>query len=66
MHLLVIDFIGTVLIGIGLAEKFADIGLVPRTMQFPNYEWVMIIIGIILAVPFVVHTVKSILQKIDH
>lgn len=63
--LLVLDFIGTIFIGLGLAEKFAGTGLVPRTIQFPNYEWVLIIIGIIFTVPFIAHLVKSIVKAND-
>lgn len=63
LKLVVLDFIGTVLIGVGLAEMFADIGLVPRTMQFPNYDWLMIIFGVILATPYCVHIVKLAIKK---
>lgn len=63
--LLALDFIGTALIGLGLAEKFADTGFIPRSMQFPNYEWIMLGIGVILTVPFIIYTVKKALSKLN-
>lgn len=65
-HLLVLDSIGTLFIGLGLFEMFASKGFVPRTMQFPNYEWILIIVGVMFTVPFIAHLVKSIVRTIDH
>lgn len=63
LALVVLDFVGMAFIGLGLAEKFANTGLVPRSMQFPNYEWIMIGIGVMLAVPFITHIVKTVIRQ---
>jgi len=63
VHLLVLDFIGAILLGIGLAEWFADTDLVPLGYQFENYYIVMVICGGLFMLPVMIHIVKTALVR---
>ena len=52
------DFIGAILLGLGLAEWFAETGLVPERFQFERYYVAMVICGGLLMLPMMVHIVK--------
>jgi hypothetical protein len=58
VSLLVMDFIGAILLGLGLAEWFAETGLVPERFQFERYYVAMVICGGLLMLPMMVHIVK--------
>ena len=58
VHLPALDFIGAVLVGIGLAEWFAGVGLVPESLQFENYPVTLVICGVILMLPAIVHVIQ--------
>ncbi len=55
--LLILDTVGVILAGIGLAEKFANTNLVPESWQFHNYELAMILVGVVLMLPFLLFVV---------
>ena len=57
LGLLFLDLIGTVLMGVG-AAALADIHLIPAGLQFPGYPVVLIVVGLALAIPFVVALVR--------
>lgn len=59
VSLLVLDFIGAILLGVGLAEWFADTGLVPERFQFENYYIAMVICGGLFMLPLILHFVKT-------
>lgn len=58
VSLLVLDFIGAMLLGLGLAEWFADTGFVPESFQFENYPVVMVICGTLFMLPVILHIFK--------
>ena len=58
LHLLLLDFIGAALLGLGLAEWFANTGLVPESLRFENYYIVMVIAGGLLMLPVLLHFIK--------
>jgi len=58
LHLLVLDTVGTVLLGIGLADWFAGTELVPASLRFEDYPQVMAATGALLMLPFIVFIVK--------
>ena len=58
LHLLVLDFVGAALLGLGLAEWFANTGLVPESLRFENYYIVMVIVGCLLMLPVLLHFMK--------
>lgn len=57
LRLLVLDAIGLVLVGVGLADWLAGTQLVPAGLRFEDYEIVMIIIGVALMVPMYRHII---------
>ena len=57
--LIVLDMIGTVFIGLGLAKYFANVDAIPVQLRFANYELVFIGAGAALAAPLFVHFVKK-------
>lgn len=58
LHLLVLDFVGAALLALGLAEWFANTGLVPESLRFENYYIVMVIVGGLLMLPVLFHFMK--------
>lgn len=57
--LLILDIIGTVLLGLGLAKYFANVDVIPASLRFEGYGPVMIGIGAALMLPFMVHVIKK-------
>lgn len=55
LGLLVLDAIGSLLIGLGLAKMFAGIDFLPTALQFDEKGWVLIIIGVLLMLPMIFH-----------
>ena len=62
---IILDIIGSVLVGIGLTAFFGDVHLIPVSWRFENYPIFLIIVGIFLIVPFIVFMVKTILARMD-
>lgn len=57
-QLIALDALGTVLVGLGLAERFAGTNLIPGNLQFANYDIAMILVGIALMVPMLKHVIS--------
>jgi hypothetical protein len=55
VHLLLLDMIGVVLVGIGLFEQFSGTSMLPEALRDPGLPWVMIACGVLLMLPLVVH-----------
>ena len=55
MRLIILDAIGAVLLGLGIAELFANTNLMPEAWQLPNYAVIMIIFGIAMMLPMVTY-----------
>ena len=49
---LILDFIGAVLVGVGLYEWFSGSSFVPDQYKFENYFVVIIIVGVVLMTPY--------------
>ena len=60
LHLIVLDAIGCIMIGLGLAKQFGGIDLLPAQFQLENYGLIFIIFGVILMAPAVFHFVKRV------
>ena len=56
---LILDIIGTVLLGLGLAKYFANVDVIPLSLRFENYGPVMIVIGAALMLPMMAHVIKK-------
>ncbi len=61
--LIALDAIGVVLIGVALAEKFANVKIVPVQFLFKDYQLLMIMVGIFFALPYLVWIVRDFLGK---
>ena len=59
MQLIIMDAIGAVLLGVGVAELFANTNLVPAAWRFENYAIVMIILGIALMLPIITYMLSG-------
>lgn len=59
MRLIIMDAIGAVLLGVGVAELFANTNLVPAAWRFENYAIVMIILGIALMLPIITYMLSG-------
>ena len=58
-HLLILDVLGMVLIGLGAAELSGTLDFFAGLIPFEHYHWVMIFVGILLTAPFILYLVKS-------
>ena len=54
-----LDAIGCVLAGVGMAEYFAQVNVVPASLQFENFDIAMIVVGVILVIPMLMFIVTS-------
>ena len=63
LPLLVLDLLGAIVLGLGLAEWFADTNIVPVQLQFENYYIFMVICGVLFMFPLILHIVKSSLAR---
>ncbi len=55
LSLFVLDAIGSILIGLGLAKMFAGIDFLPTALQLDKKGWGLIIIGVLLMLPMIFH-----------
>jgi len=51
VYYLLLDAIGTILLGLGLAKYFADLDIVPPVMRFENYAVAFMVFGIVIMLP---------------
>ena len=59
LSLFVLDAIGSILIGLGLAKMFAGIDFLPTALQLDKKGWGLIIIGVLLMLPMIFHFLAS-------
>lgn len=59
LHLVVLDGIGAILLGLGLAKMLAGLDIVPASWLFDTQGWTLIIAGAVLMLPMVLHVVVS-------
>ena len=62
INLLVLDIIGSILIGLGVAKYFGNVDVLPEKFQFENYWVVLILVGALLMFPMLLHYIKKITQ----
>jgi hypothetical protein len=51
LSLVLLDIIGTSLLGLGLAKKFVGLDFLPAGFAFDQTGWICIIAGIVLMLP---------------
>jgi hypothetical protein len=54
-NLLMLDVIGMILIGIGLAKYFGGVDVLPAEVRFEDYGVVLILAGLALSLPAMLH-----------
>jgi hypothetical protein len=59
LQLLVLDALGAVLLGLGLAEWFGGTNLVPESLRFDNYYIAMVVCGALLMLPLVAFVLRT-------
>lgn len=63
VNLLVLDAIGSIFLGLGLAEWLAETNLVPISLQFENYAIFMVAIGVIMILPITLFIIRFAMNK---
>ncbi len=53
--LIVLDAIGAVFVGLGVAKMFAGLDLLPVVFQWDEKGWTLIITGVMFMLPMMVH-----------
>lgn len=61
--MLAADAMGAILLGLGLAEHFANTNLVPASLQFQYYTFVMMVAGVALMLPFLIYIIKTAVER---
>ena len=61
--LVVLDAVGAILLGLGLAERFAGTNLIPGSFQFENYDLVMMVVGVFLMVPMLLSVIGHVRER---
>lgn len=65
LSLIVLDAIGAILVGLGLAKMFAGLDLLPVAFQWDEKGWAFIIIGIMLMLPMMVQLFVKVRQQAE-
>jgi hypothetical protein len=63
LRLVVLDMIGTGLAGFGAARQFAGVEVLPTTWRFAGDGIVMMIIGVAMMAPLIVHVMRVALSS---
>ncbi len=63
--LLVLDGLGTVLVGLGLAKMFGNINVLPASLQPDETGWTFIIIGGLLMLPFILFFFSKVRERAE-
>lgn len=59
LHLVLLDGIGAILLGLGLAKMLAGLDIIPANWLFDTQGWTLIIAGAVLMLPMLLHMVVS-------
>ncbi len=57
---IVLDIIGTLLLAVGIIELVSNLNLIPASFQFNNYAIALIVVGVLLMLPLILH-IKNII-----
>ncbi len=64
LHLLIVNAIGSLLFGLGLAEYIDAIRLVPAAWQFEHFALVMLVVGAVMMAPLTLFLVRAALAYV--
>ena len=65
LSLIVLDAIGAIFVGLGLAKMFAGLDLLPIASQWDETGWALIIIGVMLMLPMMVQLFVKVRQQAE-
>jgi hypothetical protein len=49
--LFALELLGTAMLFVGILEIYGKVAVVPDAWKFPNYGWVMAVVGFLLGLP---------------
>lgn len=64
-NLIVLDFIGTILIALGLIKMFGGIEIIPSQYLLDDNGWTLILVGVCLMLPFILFMVQLMRQRAE-
>ena len=65
LTILGLEFLGTVLIGLGLAKKFAGLDFLPMVSKYDESGWLFIGLGFLLTLPLVFYILARVREKAE-
>ncbi|WP_049722729.1 DUF1418 family protein [Gilvimarinus polysaccharolyticus] len=63
LHLLILDMIGCLFIGLGMTMHFADVDLLPANLRFENDGIVYILIGVACMIPAIIFMINGLRNR---
>jgi hypothetical protein len=58
LALVVLDMIGMGLAGLSAAQQFGGVGVLPAALRFPGDSLLLMVLGVALMLPLIVHVVR--------
>lgn len=65
INLIVLDFIGTILIALGLIKMFGGVEIIPSQYLLDDNGWTLILVGACLMLPFILFIIQLIRQRAE-
>ena len=56
--LMVLDGVGTVLLGLGILKQFVGVDVIPEQFRFEHYGYVFIAAGVVLSLPLLLRIIS--------
>lgn len=63
LKLVLLDVVGTAMVGLGVAKHFANVDLIPAALRFENYGITFVVAGVALMAPLILHLIGAARQK---
>jgi hypothetical protein len=65
LSLVALDFVGSILLGLGLAKMFAGIDFLPEFLQLDESGWTLIVLGILCMLPMLFQLFAKIREQAE-
>ena len=65
INLIVLDFIGTILIVLGLIKMFGGIEIIPSQYLLDDNGWTLILVGVCLMLPFILFIIQLVRERAE-
>ena len=62
LWLLLLDFIGLALVGLGIAQHMGRVHIVPQDWQLPYAGWLLMVLGVLCMLPLVLAMIRVVRQ----